>query len=89
MSEQAALEDRFTEYGLGSPAFREVNRLYQEHGESAAHTFCIMHQAIASVCMSCRRLFRIVDSQGSSGGLSHGWCSARCVRSGAIRAKTE
>lgn len=64
-----------------------INRLYEERGEKAAHTFCIMHRAIASVCMSCRHLFRVVDSQGSAGGLSHGWCSARCVQYGAARAK--
>lgn len=87
MSEQATLEAGFTGVAVRSPAFREVDRLYQERGETAANTFCIMHQTIASVCMSCKRLFRIVDSQGASSGLSHGWCSARCVQSGTVRTK--
>jgi DNA-binding winged helix-turn-helix (wHTH) protein len=70
-----------------SPSFlEEVNHLYEDRGEAEARGFCIEHRVIASICMTCSRLYRVVESQGPSGGLSHGWCSRRCAQHGTERA---
>lgn len=87
MAEQTTEETGYAPDQVRFLLLDEVNRLYEEQGEAAAHTFCVKRHAIASVCMSCTRLFRVVDSRGTSGGLSHGWCSARCVQLGATRAE--
>ena len=64
----------------------DVRRVYETAGEIGAQDLCAENRVIASVCMSCSRVFRIVDSQGAPGGLSHGWCSTRCAELGIARA---
>jgi CBS domain-containing protein/DNA-binding winged helix-turn-helix (wHTH) protein len=64
----------------------EINHLYESQGETEVQGFCAEHRIIASLCMTCSRLYRVVESHGGSGGLSHGWCSHRCTQLGTERA---
>lgn len=81
MDQRAPLQD-----ALPPDAFQEIGQLYEEQHEAAVHAYCVKHRAIASICMHCNRLYRVVGSQGTSGGLSHGWCSPACAQVGAARA---
>jgi hypothetical protein len=40
--------------------------LYDERDEAAAQTFCVKNRTIPSVYMTCGRLVRVVESQGTS-----------------------
>ncbi len=73
---------------LSPETLQEIERIYEEQHDEAAHAYCAKHRAIASICMSCNRVYRVVDSQGTAGGLSHGWCSTACAQVGAARAMT-
>jgi DNA-binding winged helix-turn-helix (wHTH) protein len=86
LAQRVAKQGELAEDQLLPPTLDDVDGLYQEQGETAAQTFCIERRIIASICMNCSRLFRVVDSQGTSGGLSHGWCSTNCARIGSATA---
>lgn len=81
VGERAPLQDQ-----LPPEALQEIDRLHEEQHDAAVHAYCVKHRAIASICMSCTQIFRVVESQGTSGGLSHGWCSTACAEIGAARA---
>ncbi|MCC5887055.1 MAG: hypothetical protein JJT88_11540 [Gammaproteobacteria bacterium] len=55
------------------------DKLYQEGGPAAADGYCESKRLIGSVCLTCKRAYRLVPSQRDGGGLSHGWCSADCT----------
>ena len=61
-------------------------RLYAERGAAYAHGYCSAQHLIGSICLCCGRAYGLVDSLGSGGGLSHGWCSTACALIGAQRA---
>jgi hypothetical protein len=84
MEQHAAFQDQ-----LLSETLQEIEKRYGGQHDEAVHAYCVQHGAIASICMSCKRIYRLVESQGTSGGLSHGWCSSACAQDGAVRATTE
>jgi hypothetical protein len=55
------------------------DRLYLERGPAEADGFCASECLIGSVCLTCKRAYRLVPSQRAGGGLSHGWCSEACT----------
>jgi hypothetical protein len=57
----------------------ELDRLYSEQGVQGADLYCKEQRLIVSVCMACGQVYRIVASERSGGGLSHGWCSESCL----------
>lgn len=58
---------------------RHLHWLYSHRGAKVADRYCDMQRVIASVCMRCKKVYRLVDSQRDGGGLSHGWCSEECA----------
>lgn len=59
--------------------FRHLEWLYSYRGAKLADRYCDAQRLIGSVCMSCKKIYRLVDSQRDGGGLSHGWCSEACA----------
>ncbi len=59
----------------------ELSKFYDEHGPADADSLCASEQWIGSICLTCKRVYRLVPSRRDGGGLSHGWCSDACMPS--------
>ena len=69
-------------------AIEKLSKLYAERGAPAAEHYCVRERLIGSICMTCARVYRLVNSHRRDGGISHGWCSENCASTG-IRLASE